>query len=125
MVTHVFEVLERDKLDDVAEDGLPLWRAQDPIVPVQDLHVREVGVSHADDDDGHGQVGGVHDGLARVCHVGDDAVGQDQQDEVLLRDGAEMVKKEKKKEKMGTRVMNAMLSKWLLLGTHLNKSPTC
>lgn len=80
----MFEVLERDKLDDVAEDGLPLRRAQDAVVPVQDLHVREVGVAHADDDDGHGQVGGVHDGLARVRHVGDDAVGQDQQDEIFL-----------------------------------------
>lgn len=83
----MFEVLEGDKLDDVPQDGLPLRRTQDPVVPVQYLHVGEVGVPHADDDDRHGQVGGVHDGLPRVRHVGDDAVCQDQQDEVLLRDG--------------------------------------
>lgn len=83
----MFEVLEGNKLDNVAEDGLSLWRTQDPVVSVQYLHVREVRVSHANDDDGHGQVGGVHDGLARVCHVGDDAIRQDQQDEILLWEG--------------------------------------
>lgn len=82
--THMFEVLEGDELDDVAQDRLALGRPQDPVVAVQDLHVGEVGVAHADDDDGHGEVGGVHDGLPRVGHVGDDAVGQDEQDEVLL-----------------------------------------
>lgn len=85
----MFEVLEGNKLDDVSQDGLPLRRTQDAVVPVQYLHVGEVRVPHADDDDRHGQVGGVHDGLPRVRHVGDDAVRQDQQDEVLLRDGGE------------------------------------
>lgn len=80
----MFEVLEGDKLDDVAEDWLALGRTQDPVVAVEDLHVGEVGVAHADDDDGHGQVRGVHNGLPRVRHVGDDAVRQDQQDEVFL-----------------------------------------
>lgn len=82
--THVFEVLEGDELDDVAEDGLALRWAQDPVVPVQYLHVGEICVAHADDDDRHGQVGRVHNGLPRVGHVGDDAVRQDQQDEVFL-----------------------------------------
>lgn len=81
----MFEVLEGDKLHDVPEDRLPLGRTQDPVVAVQDLHVGEVSVAHAHDDDGHGQVGGVHDGLPRVGHVGDDAVRQDQQDEVFLQ----------------------------------------
>lgn len=93
----MFEVLERDKLDDVAEDGLPLWRTQDPVIPVQNLHVGEVRISHTDDDDRHGQVGGVHDGLARVRHVGNDAVCQDQQDEILLWDSADKEKKALKK----------------------------
>lgn len=82
--THMFEVFEGDELDNVAEDRLALWWTQDPIVPVQYLHVCEVSVAHADDDDWHGQVGSVHDGLSRVRHVGDDAVCQDQQDEVFL-----------------------------------------
>lgn len=80
----MFEVLERDKLDDVTEDRLAFGRTQDPIVPVKDLHVGEVSVAHSNDDDGHGQVRGVHNGLPCVRHVGDDAVRQDQQDEVFL-----------------------------------------
>lgn len=81
----MFEVLEGDKLDNVPEDRLPFGRAQDPIIAVQDLHVREVSVAHAHDDDGHRQVGRVHNGLPCVCHVCDDTVRQDQQDEVFLR----------------------------------------
>lgn len=80
----MFEVLEGDELDNVAENWLPLRRAQDPVVPVKYLHVCEVRVSHPNDDDRHGQVGGVHDGLACVRHVSDDAVCQDQEDEVFL-----------------------------------------
>lgn len=80
----MLKVLERDKLDDVAEDRLALGRTQNPIVAVQDLHVCEVCVAHTNNDDRHGQVRGVHDGLSRVGHVSDDAVRQDQQDEVFL-----------------------------------------
>lgn len=83
----MFEVLEGDKLDNVPEDWFPFGRAQDAVVAIQDLHVRKVSVAHAHDDHGHGQVGGVHDGLPRVSHVGDDAVRQDQQDEVFLQGG--------------------------------------
>ena len=50
------------------------------------MHVAEVGVPDPDDDDGHGEVGGLDDGLPGVGHVCDDAVRQDQQDEVLLED---------------------------------------
>ena len=80
----MLEVLEGDELDDVSQHGLSLGRAQDPVVPVQHLHVCEVGVAHANDDDGHGQVGRVHDGLTRVGHVSDYTVGQNKEDEVLL-----------------------------------------
>ena len=82
----MLEVAEGDKLDDVPEDRLSFRRSQDPVVAIQHLHVAEVGVPDPDDDDGHGEVGGLDDGLPRVGHVGDDAVRQDQQDEVLLRD---------------------------------------
>lgn len=84
--THVFEVAEGDELNDVPEDGLSFGWAQDPVVAVQHLHVAEVGVPDPNDDDGHGEVGSLNDGLPRVGHVGDDAVCQDQQDEVLLED---------------------------------------
>lgn len=82
----MLEVAEGDELDDVPEDRLSFRRSQDPVVTVQHLHVAEVGVPDPDDDDGHGEVRGLDDGLPRVGHVGDDAVRQDQQDEVLLRD---------------------------------------
>lgn len=86
----MFEVAEGDELDDVPEDGLSFGRPQDPVVAVQHLHVAEVGVPDPDDDDGHGEVGGLDDGLPGVGHVGDDAVGQDQQDEVLLKQKVEV-----------------------------------
>lgn len=84
--THVLELPERDELDYVTEDGLALGGAQDAVVPIQDLHVGEVGVAHPHDDDGHGKVGGADDGLPCVRHVRHHSVRQDQQDEVLLGD---------------------------------------
>ena len=80
----MFEVPEGHELDDVAKDGLSLGRPQNPIVAIQHLHVTEVCVAHSHDDDRHGEVGGMDDGLPRVGHVCDDPVSQDQQDEVLL-----------------------------------------
>ena len=85
--TNRFEVSEGHKLDNVPKDRLSLWRAQDPVISVQDLHVCEVCVAHADDDDGQGLVGGSHDGLARVRHVGHHAVRQDEQNVVPLLGG--------------------------------------
>lgn len=83
-VTHVFEVSEGDKLDDVSEDRLSFGRSQDPVVSIQHLHVAEISVPDPNNNDGHGQVGGLDNGLSRVGHVGDHTVRQDQQDEVLL-----------------------------------------
>lgn len=81
---YVFEVPEGHKLDDVSKDRLSLGRPQNPIITIQHLHVTEVSVPHSDDDDRHGEVGGVDNGLPGVSHVCDDTVCQDQQDEVLL-----------------------------------------
>lgn len=82
--TDRFEVSEWHELHDVPEDRFALWRAQDSVVPVQNLHVCEVGVAHPHDDDGEGLVGGSDDGLARVRHVRHHAVGEDEQDVVPL-----------------------------------------
>lgn len=82
---YMFEVPKWHKLDNVSKHGLALGRPQDAVIAVQHLHVTEISVAHADDDDGHGEVGGVDDGLSGVSHVCDDAVCQDQQDEVLLK----------------------------------------
>lgn len=82
--TDRFEVSEWHELHDVPEDRFALGRAQDSVVPVQNLHVCEVGVAHSHDDDGEGLVGGSDDGLARVRHVRHHAVGEDEQDVVPL-----------------------------------------
>lgn len=81
----MFEVPERHELDNVSKDRLSLGRPQNPIIAIQHLHVTEVSIAHSHNDDRHGEVGGMDDGLPGVGHVCDDAVGQDQQDEVLLQ----------------------------------------
>lgn len=82
--TDRFEVSEWYELHDVPEDRFALWWAQDSVVPIQNLHVCEVGVAHTHDDDGEGLVGGSDNGLARVRHVSDHAIGEDEQDVVPL-----------------------------------------
>mmetsp|Transcript_26131 Transcript_26131/g.66524 ORF Transcript_26131/g.66524 Transcript_26131/m.66524 type:complete len:231 (-) Transcript_26131:639-1331(-) len=77
-VTAVLEVAELDKLHDVALRGLAM-RGQPHLVAVQDLHVGELGVADAHDEDGHGQLRGLDDGAHRVVHVHDLAVRQDEQ----------------------------------------------
>ena len=83
--TYILEVPEGDKLDDVPHGRLAGLRAQPPVVAVQELHGAEVGSAHADDYDGHGEAGGVDDGVARLVHVRDHAVGDDEQHKVLLQ----------------------------------------
>lgn len=75
--THMFEVAEWHKLHNVPKDGFSFRRAEDSIITVQHLHVAEIRTANADDDDGHGQVGGVNDGLSCICHVCDYSIRQD------------------------------------------------
>lgn len=82
--THRFKVSEGHELDNVPQDRFSFWRAQDTVIPIQDLHVSEVGVPYTHDDDGQRLVGGTHDGLPRVRHVGHHAIREDQQDVVFL-----------------------------------------
>lgn len=85
--THILEVPEGHELDDVASRGHPSGATQGTVVTVQQPHVREVGIAHAHDDDGHGQVGGPHDGGAGLGHVTHHSVCEHQQHRVLLRAG--------------------------------------
>lgn len=82
--TDRFKVSEGNELDNVPEDRFALWGAQDPIVPIQDLHVCEVGIAHAHDDNGQRLIGGAHYSLACVGHVCHHAIGEDQQDVISL-----------------------------------------
>lgn len=84
--TYIAKVSEGDKLHNVSHSLLARVRAQDAAVSVQKLHGSEVGIAHADDDDGHRQLGGLHDGVARVVHVADHSIRDDEQREVLLYD---------------------------------------
>ena len=49
------------------------------VVGIQFLHGTEIDTAHPDDDDRHGQVRGRDDGVLRGVHVGDDAVGDDEE----------------------------------------------
>ena len=82
--THLLEVSEGHELHDVSQGRFARGRAQVPVIAVQELHGAEVGPAHPHDDDGHGQARGVDDGGARLVQVRDNAVRDDQQDEVLL-----------------------------------------
>lgn len=84
---YVFEVPEGHKLDNVTKHRFPLGGPQDAVIAVQHLHITEVRVAHSHDDDRHGQVGGMDDGLPGVSHVRDDTIGENQQDEILLHWG--------------------------------------
>lgn len=71
---YMFEVPKWHKLDNVSKHRLALGRPQDPIITIQHLHVTKIGVSHPDDDDWHGKVRGMDNGLPGVSHVCDDAI---------------------------------------------------
>lgn len=75
---------EGHKLNDVSGHRLPRQGLEDAIVAVQELHGLEVGLAHPDDDDGHGQLGAVDDGLPGLVQVSDLTVRDDQEHKVLL-----------------------------------------
>lgn len=75
---YVFEVPKWHKLDNVSKNRFALGRPQDAIITIQHLHVTEISVAHPNNDDWHGQVRGVDNGLSGVSHVCDDAIRQDQ-----------------------------------------------
>ena len=72
------------KLDNITLGNVSQLVLQHPGVAIQDVHRRKVGGSDTDNDDGEGKSGCIHDGTYRVVYVGDDSVGYDQQDKVVL-----------------------------------------
>lgn len=82
--THITEIPERNKLHDVPDRLFPRVGPQDTGVSIQELHGGKVSVANTDDDDGHGELGGLNDGVASLVHVADDAVCDDEEREVLL-----------------------------------------
>lgn len=82
---HILELPEWYKLDNVPHGGLACSGAQNAIISIQELHGGEIGPAHADNDDGHGQAGGVDDGTTGLVHVCDDSIGDDEENKVILR----------------------------------------
>lgn len=82
--THVLELSERHELDDVSDGRLARRGAQTAPVTVEKLHGAEVGTAHPDDDDGHGQLGGINQSLSGLVEVRDHTVGDDEEHKILL-----------------------------------------
>lgn len=71
-------IVERDKLNYVSfAVSTILGTVECLVVAVQLLHVAEIRVTHADDDDGERICGATHDLVNRLTHVVDDSVGDD------------------------------------------------
>lgn len=94
MMTYIFKLPERHKLDNVSHGGFACQRAQTSIVSVQELHRCEVCVAYSNDDDGHGQSGGIDDGTACLIHVCYHSVGDDEEDKVLLQEDSRLMMKQ-------------------------------
>ena len=81
----VLEVVVRHKLDDVSSHVLAIGvGVQGFIVTIERLHAAEVGITDANNNDGHGQLGASHDLVDRLVHIIDDAIGDNDEDVELL-----------------------------------------
>ena len=79
------EFAEGHELDDVSLHVLlGGLRVQGLVIRVQLMHAREVLVAHADDDYREGEAGAPDYLVDGLLHVIDDAVGEQEEDEVLL-----------------------------------------
>lgn len=83
--THVSEISEGDELHDVPHGLFSCVGPQDAGVSIQELHGSKVCVADTDDDDGHGKLGRLHNGVTCLVHIADDAVCYDEESEVLLQ----------------------------------------
>ena len=54
------------------------------LVCIKRFHIRKVSIANANNDDGHGQVRRFDNGLLCVRHVRQNAVGEKQQNEIIL-----------------------------------------
>ena len=73
-----------DKLYNVPFCWSAISSLQDPIVPVQEVHVTEVCIPYPHNDEGHGQTGGIDNGVPGLVHVRDDSISQQEQNIVSL-----------------------------------------
>ena len=83
--TYIFELPERDKLDNVSGDRLPHRRPQHAIVSIQQLHGLEVRWPHPNDDDWQRQPRRPNNSVPGLIEVCDLTVSEDEEDVVLLQ----------------------------------------
>lgn len=83
--TYIFELPERDELDNVSGDRLPHCRPQHAIVSIQQLHGLKVRRPHPNDDDWQRQPRRPNNGVPGLIEVGDLPVSEDEEDVVLLQ----------------------------------------
>lgn len=84
VLSYIFKLPEWYELHNVSHCSLASHGAQAPIVPIQELHGSEICIPDSDDDDGHGQTGGVDNGVTSLVHVRDDSISDDEENKVLL-----------------------------------------
>mmetsp|Transcript_106693 Transcript_106693/g.309451 ORF Transcript_106693/g.309451 Transcript_106693/m.309451 type:complete len:302 (-) Transcript_106693:1287-2192(-) len=83
LLSQSVEVVHLDELNDVTRRALARRVMDRMVVRVQDHHVGEVRVAHTNNNDGHGELGGLHDRVHGLLHVVDHAVGDDQEHRVV------------------------------------------
>ena len=83
-VASLLEVLKLDELDDVADGGLSPGVSDSHLIAVQLLHVGEIGIAYAHDDDRERVLGTLNDKICGLRHVMDDAISQNEKDVVHL-----------------------------------------
>lgn len=81
---YIFELPVWDKLDNVSGNSLPYCRPEDAVISVQKFHGLKVRRPHPHDDDGQWQQRCPNDGVPGLIKVCDLAVGQEEEDKVLL-----------------------------------------
>lgn len=83
-VSYIGKLLEGHKLHNISGHRFSGQRFENATVPIQKLHGLKICLTHAHDDDGHGQFGAVHDGLSGLVKISDLSISDDQQHKVLL-----------------------------------------
>lgn len=76
-ITPLVEIPKRDKLHDIS-DGPVSSVAKQLVVGVKRVHGIEVSIADSDDNDAHRKVRSGNDGVHRVRHIRNNAVGDDE-----------------------------------------------
>lgn len=84
---YIFEVSERNELDNVSGNGFSRGGLEHAIVSIQKLHGLKVSWPHPHDNDRQGQPRRSNYGVPSLIQVCDLSVSEDEEDQVLLQKG--------------------------------------